>query len=256
MVQITDTAIRLGKMAGRNALNFLLPPTCAACDKLIDQPPGLCPDCWQQLQPITKPYCARLGIPFKQDLGPNALSAQAIANPPIVNRVRAAVIYNDIARQLVTGLKYYDRPEQSAPIGQLMVQAGHELIDEADLIMPVPLHWRRQFSRRYNQSQLLARAISKKSGLPHDPLILKRARSTKQQVGLSHTQRAQNVKNAFKINPEKAGLVLGKNILLIDDVYTSGATGNAAAQCLLKAGAAQVDMLVFAQAIRDKKNPT
>lgn len=243
------SVVKMGKSVGRAALNFLLPPTCAACANLIAQPPGLCADCWSQHRPITRPYCAKLGTPFAQDLGPDALSAQAIANPPIINRVRGALVYNDIARQLVAGLKYHDHPEQAALIARMMVQAGHELLDQADMLIPIPLHWRRQFARRYNQSQLLARAIGKVSACSVEPLLLRRARPTKQQVGLSHAQRAKNVENAFKLAPDKAGAVLGKHIVLIDDVYTSGATGNAAAQTLFDAGATKVDMLVFALAI-------
>src|SRR5215471_19065339 len=146
------------------ALDVALPTFCIACREPVDGE-GVCAACWGQLSFIEPPCCPRLGIPFVYDPGPELLSMEAIANPPAYQRARAAVRYDEVARTLVHALKYQDRTDLAPAMGRWMARAGEELLADADMLIPVPLHWRRGFGRRYNQSALLARAIARQSGV-------------------------------------------------------------------------------------------
>jgi predicted amidophosphoribosyltransferase len=141
----------------RRVLDLALPPLCAACREPVEGR-GLCPSCWSKLSFITRPYCERLGTPFVYDPGPGILSMEAIADPPAYNRARAAVRFDEISRALVHALKYGDRLDLAPMMGRWIGQAGRELLAEADALVPVPLHWRRLWARRFNQSAMLAAA--------------------------------------------------------------------------------------------------
>ena len=180
---------------------------------------------------------------------------EAIANPPAYARARAAVRYDDVARTLVHALKYQDRTDLAPAMGRWMARAGRELLAEADALIPVPLHWRRAWRRRYNQSGALARVIERQTGVRMVPEALRRIRPTEQQIGLSRTQRASNVQGAFKVAADKQFLMAGRRAVLIDDVLTSGATVDACARALLRAKAASVDVLVFARVVDSHKTP-
>ena len=230
----------------RAALDLALPPLCAACREPVEGK-GLCPACWSKLSFITRPYCERLGIPFVYDPGPGILSMEAIAAPPAYHRARAAVRFDEISRALVHALKYGDRLDLAPMMGRWIATAGRELLDEADALVPVPLHWRRLWARRFNQSAMLAAAVSKESGVPIATAALKRVRATAQQVGLSRTERAANIQGAFRVPEEGKAAVAGRRLVLVDDVLTSGATVEGCARALLRAGAANVDVLIFAR---------
>ncbi len=239
----------------RHALDAALPPLCPACRAPLGLGAGLCADCWSKLSFIAPPYCARLGIPFTYDPGPGLLSMEAIANPPAYDRARAAVRYDDIARAMVLSFKYGDRLDLAPLLGRWMARAGHELTPDADALVPVPLHWRRLWSRRFNQSAALAGAISAACGVPVLYEALKRVRATPQQVGLSKTQRADNVQGAFRVPAERKAEIAGRRLLLVDDVLTSGATADTCARALLRAGAAHVDVLVLARVVAPLRSP-
>jgi ComF family protein len=243
--------IRAGAAAfARHAADLALPPQCLACDTPLAAHGSLCARCWSKLRLIEKPYCARLGIPFAYDLGSGALSAEAIADPPPFDRCRAVAAFDDIARTLIHGLKYRDRLELAAWMASWMRRAGGELVAEADVIVPVPLHTRRLWWRRYNQSVLLARTVAEASGKPLLTGTLKRIRATEQQVGLTADQRDKNVRGAFQVPAAQKISVAGRRVLLVDDVYTTGATVKASTRALLRAGAVAVDVLVFARVVR------
>jgi ComF family protein len=242
------------RSAGGLALNIALPHLCPACRQLVGQK-GLCAGCWSKLSFIAPPYCERLGIPFAYDPGPGVISLQAITEPPAYGRARAAVRYDDIARTLVHALKYGDRLELAPLMGRWMASAGQELLEHADLLVPVPLHWRRLWMRRFNQSTLLAKAIGYASNVPIAETALKRIKPTPQQVGLSKSERARNVQGAFGVPPESKAMIKGKRLVLVDDVLTSGATSDAAARALLRAGALSVDVLVFARVVDTIRAP-
>jgi ComF family protein len=240
--------------AGRVVLDAALPPLCPSCRRPVADDGGLCPGCWSQLSFITPPYCERLGIPFAYDPGPGVLSMQAIADPPAYERARAAVRYDDVARTLVHALKYGDRLDLAPTLGRWMVQAGAPLLAEADALVPVPLHWRRLWWRRFNQSAALADVIAARAKRPVSH-ALARVKATRQQVGLTASERALNVQGAFRVPEAARQDIKGRRLVLVDDVLTSGATIDACSRVLLRAGAAAVDVLVFARVVDGRGGP-
>lgn len=180
---------------------------------------------------------------------------QAIADPPAYARARAAVRYDDVARTIVHALKYGDRLDLAPVVARWMGSAGTELLSDADVILPVPLHWRRMWARRFNQSATLSKLLSDSSGVPASFTALRRVKATPQQVGLSKSERATNVQGAFRVDPAGKAEIARRHVLLIDDVLTSGATVDACARALLRAGACQVDVLVFARVVDQVRTP-
>src|SRR5271166_3528519 len=232
----------------RAALDTLYPPTCLACRAATDSHGALCPRCWSAMRFIERPFCERLGTPFEQDLGEGLISPQAMADPPVFQRARAVARFEDgPARTLAHRLKYSDRAELARPMARWMVRAGADVLADADLLVPVPLHPLRLWRRRFNQAAALASEVSRQTGKPCDVAALRRVKATQSQVGLSRAQRAENVQGAFRIADSAA--VRGRNVVLIDDVLTSGATANAASRALLRGGAKRVDALVFARVV-------
>jgi ComF family protein len=239
---------RVWTRAGRAALDTLYPPICLACRAATSEAGALCSSCWRAMRFIERPFCDRLGTPFEHDLGEGLLSPQAVTDPPVFQRARAVARFEDgPARRLVHRLKYSDRGELAAPMGAWMARAGADVLAEADAITPVPLHARRLWTRRFNQAAALGREIARRAGKPFEPALLRRVKATRSQVGLSREQRVQNMQGAFRAAPGAS--VQGRRIALVDDVLTSGATANAAARALLRAGAAQVDLIVFARVV-------
>ena len=199
---------------------------------------------------VERPFCERLGTPFSADMGDGLLSPEALADPPVYARARAVARYDDgPARRLMQRLKYGDRLELAWTMGQWMARAGDEILVEADVLVPVPLHPLRLAWRRFNQSALLAQAVSRACGVPVDVDALARVKPTPPQVGMTKSQRALNVQGAFDVGKERAIGVDGRAVVLVDDVLTSGATVNAASRALLRGGARRVDVLVFARVV-------
>lgn len=236
---------RLGGML----LDLAYPPVCLNCEAPTAMANGLCAKCFVALRPITAPLCPRLGLPFDVALGPDALSAEALADPPPFERARAAVIYNEVARTVVSRLKYGDRPELAQFCARLMAGAGHALWRDEPILVPVPLHPARQRERRYNQSAELALGLAKHTGLKVDPGLVLRTRKTRQQVGLSGDGRQRNVAGAFAVHPDILVRARGRRVVLVDDVYTTGATTKAVTRTLLKAGVEAVDVITFARVV-------
>jgi ComF family protein len=160
-------------------------------------------------------------------------------------------LYDEIARVLVHRLKYADRLELARAMGSMMVRAGAELLAEADVVVPVPLHPWRLWKRRFNQAMALASAVSRASGVPCDPFLLARVKRTASQVGLSKAQRQDNLQGAFRVPVEARPRVMDRRVLLVDDVLTTGSTANAASRALLRGGAASVDVLAFARVAQE-----
>ncbi len=228
---------------------LLFPPVCAGCRRIVSEPGTLCARCWPELRFLERPWCEVMGTPFSHEMGEGMLSAAAIANPPPFDRARSAVSYDGVARRMVQGLKYRDRTDLAPWMAGWMLRAGHELIGDCDLVVPVPLHRRRFLRRRFNQSAELARTIAERAGLPFEPGAVRRVRPTRRQVGLARTEREANVRGAFRVPDEAEILVGGRRVLLIDDVFTTGATAAAVARVLKRKGASGVDVLTFARAI-------
>lgn len=259
---IAQTTIRKKLALSKEALNsaainagsgmkvvrdWIVPPTCLMCDAIVEQPGGCCSNCWGTIRFVARPYCEVLGAPFSYDMGQGAVCADAIANPPAFNRARAAVIYDEPIRRLISGLKYSDRLDVAPWIAKWMARAGRQLIEEDPIVIPVPLYKTRLLTRRFNQSAELARTICKDKKLEYMPQALKRIRKTKQQVGLTRQERAKNVAGVFMVPPEYSADLKGKKVLLIDDVLTTGATVGSAAKALKRAGVASIDVLTFAR---------
>jgi len=235
---------------GARLLDIVYPPVCLVCRRAVASHGAVCPRCWGEMGFIERPYCERLGTPFDRDFGAGMISLEAAADPPAFSRARAVARYDsDRARSLAHRLKYYDRSELADPLGRWMARAGAELLCDADLLIPIPLHRMRLIARRFNQSAALAHVISRESAVPVEALALERVKPTPPQVGLTRGQRAANMQGAFRLREEKEPLVEGRNIVLVDDVLTSGATVNAAARVLLRARAARVDVLVYARVV-------
>ena len=228
---------------------LIFPPACPGCRRLVAGPGALCGQCWPTLRFIERPWCEVMGTPFSHDMGEGLLSADAIANPPPFARARAAVAYTGAARQMVHALKFGDRTELAPWMAHWMMRPGRELAEEADIVVPVPLHRGRFFWRRFNQSAELARAICKLSGRRFSPDAVRRIRATRQQVGLGAREREENVRGAFRVPAEAEIEVRGRRVLVVDDVYTTGTTVSAVAKALKRAGAAQVDVLTFARVL-------
>lgn len=231
--------------AGRHALDIVLPPRCLVCGRPVAGHGGMCPRCWSGLDLIARPYCERLGTPFAVDLGPGLLSPKAIADPPAFGRLRAVARHDGAARELVHRLKYADRMDLAGAMGRWMARAGAELLADADALVPVPLHVTRLWKRRFNQAGALARAVAAAGGPPamHEALI--RRKATPSQVGLGAAERARNLAGAFAVPDAARPLVAGRRLVLVDDVCTTGSTLDAAARALRRAGAREVDALVF-----------
>lgn len=228
------------------AADLALPPVCISCRAPLDTHGALCPQCWSGIEFVRAPVCDRLGVPLRFSDGAVTVSAQALADPPVFGRARAAAVYSGVMRRLVHALKYEDRHEATTFLSRLMAETGRDVLAGADALIPIPLSRTRLRTRRFNQSAELARGVSRISGVTVEPLALQRTRDTVSQVGLTLDRRRANVGGAFAVPPRQLAKVRGRSIVLVDDVITTGSTANACAAALLAAGAARVDVLALA----------
>lgn len=237
------------RFAGRGVLDVLLPPNCATCDQWVQKPGQLCADCFRRTGFVSEPCCLRCGVPFPMAAlgGAGLLCPACTLLPPVFGQARAALRYDPQSRRLILPLKHADRTDLVAALAPQMARAGAKLLDRADLLVPVPLHRRRLFQRRYNQAALLARAVAVLANLPVLPDALVRLRATASLGDKSAEARAAEVQRAFAVRPSRLARIIGARVLLIDDVMTSGATANECAAALLRAGAEAVDVLVAAR---------
>lgn len=247
-VSLAVVSLRGMVHAGAFLRDLVFPPGCAACGLRIHANGGLCAACWSRVNFIERPYCEIMGSPFSHDLGKGIVSPEAIAHPPEFDRLRSVARFDDVVRDLVHALKYQDRLDLAPVMAGWMERAGQEFLVGCDAVVPVPLHRMRLLSRRYNQSAELARHLAAAGGKLYLPATLVRRKRTQQQVGLSAAARQDNVRGAFAVVTGREPDVAGRRIVLVDDVYTTGATVNAAARTLKRAGAADVTVLTFARA--------
>lgn len=239
-------------------LDAVLPPRCLKCGIVVASPGGasggapsaLCPTCWQGLSFLSAPCCACCGQPFDFDLGEDALCGACTQARPAFDRARSVMRYDETSRDLILAFKHADRTSLTPAFAAWLRRAGEELLPESDLIAPVPLHWSRLFSRRYNQAALLAMALGGLTGKTVVPDLLQRRRATAKQGHLGRLARQRNVAGAFVLNPRRQAALAGKRVLLIDDVITTGATVTNCAKVLRQAGAAAVDVLAIARVIQ------
>jgi ComF family protein len=238
---------RLARKTLAAVADFLVPAQCLVCHAAVDAQNTLCGACWRQIHFIRAPLCDRLGIPLPGGVAAagRIVSASAAANPPDYDRARAVAHFTGAIRPLVHRLKYNDRQETRALFGAWLTEAGRDLTADADLLIPVPLSRTRLLWRRFNQSAMLAHELSRQTGVPMAALALVRRRSTPPQVGLTRAQRDENVAGAFAVTRQGRTLIRDRNVVLIDDVITTGATVSACARVLRRAGAARVDVLAL-----------
>ena len=240
-------AARSWRRASATLLDAFLPPQCLACSAAVERPGQLCGDCWRGVNFIGPPQCARCGMPFELDTPAETVCGACLKAPPVYERARAAFGYAGVGRSLVLGFKMADRTFCVPPMATWLERAGAAVIADADLLVPVPLHRWRLFARRFNQSALLARELSRRTGKPWAPSALVRLRPTASQATLPAAERRRNVRGAFAVPERARRLIEERRVLVIDDVMTTGSTASACAETLLRAGASAVDVLTLAR---------
>ena len=229
-------------------VDFALPPRCPSCGLITAGSNQFCVDCWQQLNFLSQPACATCDLPLPYAAEEEAQCAECLAQPPRHSGIKAVAAYGYISREIALKLKHGGKIGLAKLVAGLLRRYAQAVPHDA-ILVPVPLHWTRLWRRRYNQSALIAQHLSRISGLEHSPDALLRTRRTKALGGLSARERASMVKGAFAINRRQQPRIAGKPIILVDDVYTSGATTDACVATLLKAGAASVTIFCWARVL-------
>jgi ComF family protein len=227
----------------RSVLDFALPPRCGGCGTIVEDVDSFCPPCWSELE-FLQGGCTRCGLPLKATEA--EICGRCLARPLRLDRIRAAVAYGEISRSIAIRLKY----GRKVGLARTMSRYMHPLIEEVPgdaILMPVPLHRSRLWSRGFNQSAIVARALSRRTGLDMTVDALRRVRGTPPLKGMSMHQRRRTVAGAFRVDG-KAQL-RGRTIVLVDDVLTTGSTANACARALKRAGAARVDLISWARVV-------
>jgi ComF family protein len=244
-------ALALARSALRPILNFALPPRCPGCGTVTDEPHRFCLPCWSALSFLGEPCCARCALPFEYGEGAEVICGRCMAEPPAYDRLRAAVAYGDMARAVALKLKYGGRPGVAETMARFIER--HLDASPATILAPVPLHRWRIWRRGYNQSALIAGALARRAGLVAQLDLVERVKATPVLRGMNPRERKAAVRGAFRINPKRKAALQGKAVILVDDVYTSGATVNACARILRRAGAARVDVLCWARVVREEQ---
>lgn len=235
---------------GNALLNLVLPPRCLACGVVVALPHTLCGGCWSRLAFLVEPLCRVCGQPFAAVTEPGTTCAACVYPHRAFHRVRAAVAYDDGSKRLILALKHGDRTDIVPAFAGWMAKAGAGLLEDADLLVPVPLHWTRLWTRRYNQAALLARATGSLSGRPVDCRLLVRGKRTPPLGTSGPAARAETVRGAFAVPKTLQSRIAARRVLLVDDVFTTGSTAEQCALTLLRAGAASVDVLALARVVR------
>lgn len=230
--------------------DLILPPRCPVTGEIVPTQGTVAPKAWEGLGFISDPQCTCCGMPFEVEVEKGGLCGPCLAEPKTYNRARAALIYNDASRAMILAFKHGDQTHLTRAFLPWLKQGAAELIESDTVLVPVPLHWSRLLKRRYNQAALLAAGLARSEKLPHWPAALQRERRTPPQGHLTRSEREKNVRAAFRVNKKYTQRITGRNIILVDDVYTTGATISECAKILYAAGAARVDVLALARVVR------
>ena len=241
---LRNAALTIGKLAYW-VLDFALPPRCAGCGTIVSEVHSFCPECWKRIEFLGSAGCVTCGMPLQATDAEDC--AVCLARPPRIARTRAAVAYDEVSRGLALRLKY----GRKIAIAKTMARYMAPLIGaqpEGALLVPVPLHRSRLWQRGFNQSAIVARELSRQTGLESNVTLLKRIKRTPPLKGLSLQQRRRVVAGAFKVHDRSA--LDGRTVVLVDDVLTTGSTANACARVLRRAGAARVELISWARVVR------
>jgi ComF family protein len=241
---------RLGRQLIRQVVDFALPPRCAGCGTIVEQVHDFCAECWKSIDFLGAAGCASCGLPLEATDA--AQCASCLSRPPRISRTRAAVAYDDISKAIAIRLKYGRKVALARTMARFMAPLI-EADDEERLLVPVPLHRWRLWSRGFNQSALISGQLARRLGLASDPAELVRSRSTPPLKGMSVSQRQRAVRGAFTVARPEA--VAGKTIVLVDDVLTTGSTAEACARALRRAGAKRIELVAWARVIRPNPLP-
>lgn len=234
-------------------LDLFFPPLCIGCRQQMSEA-GFCAACWSKVTFLDGPACACCGLPFGVALEGEMLCAACLAAPPAFDSARAILSYDEHSRTAILALKHADRLELVPGFARWLGRSGRDALERCDLLVPVPLHRARLWQRRYNQAAELARRLARDWNRPFDPLVLTRSRATPSQGAMTSAKaRRRNVQRAFKV--PAAAKVKGKRVLLLDDVLTTGATAEACARALKRAGAAEVHVLALARVVKASQVP-
>lgn len=234
-------------------VDFILPPRCIVTGEMVDRQGMVSAEAWKNLNFISDPQCVRCGFPFDFDTGEakeGNICGVCQKEPPVFDKARAALVYDDASRDIILGFKHGDQTQSVPSFVPWLMQSGYDLLEKADYLIPVPLHRWRILRRRFNQSALIAQYLSKEVRIPYLLEVLERVRATETQGHLQVNERKRNVRNAFSVNSDYLDDIKNKHLVLIDDVYTTGATVTECTKVLLKAGAASVDILTLARVVK------
>jgi ComF family protein len=243
------------KLLGQ-ATNLLLPPRCPVTGDIVDKAGMVSPAAWSALRFVSAPQCSCCGIPFEvladalPDDDREILCGPCLANPKPYSQARSSLVYDDASRSLILAFKHGDQTHLTVTFAPWLLTAANDMLREADVIVPVPLHWMRLLRRRYNQAALLGHSLAELSGKECWPDVLQRKKNTVTQGHLNYKQRHENVSRAFAIKPEYGERIKDKRIVLIDDVHTTGATIEECTEILVKAGVQRVDVLTLARVVK------
>ena len=243
------------KQFGTRLLDLMFPALCPNCSEVVGQAGAFCATCWSKLNFISDPKCFQCGYPFDFDNVPEMKCANCLTHPPEFDRGISVLQYDDHSKKAILAFKHADRTDLAPSFAKWLKRAGQEILTADAVLCPVPLHKSRLRGRRYNQSAMLAQCLAKESGLKFTSDLLLRTRNTDTQGGKNLDARHRNVKNAFKINPKRVSDAATKHVILIDDVYTTGATLNACAICLRKANVSTVSVLTLSRVVRTQTLP-
>lgn len=226
--------------------DMFFPSKCCNCGDLVDMP-GLCPTCWSKMSWINEPKCAICSHPFSVEIMP--VCPQCLSDRPHFDKAVSALAYDDSSKKMILEFKNADATYLVEQFAKLMYKAAALDIESSDIIIPVPIHFFKRLKRKYNQSELLAKYLSKVSGVEYEPRILNKIKQTSPQEGLSGAERRKNVQGSFGINKRYQDLLENKNVLLVDDVFTTGSTVNECAKILKEHGAKKVKVVTLARVV-------
>ncbi|MBA8756131.1 ComF family protein [Wolbachia pipientis] len=230
----------------KKATNLIFPSVCVSCECIIDENLNLCSECNKKINFLTKHYCNVCGVVISDNI---YTCGKCIINPPPFKVLRSVFAYDQHSRNMIINFKFFDNLNYVKIYAKWIPQANQDTFQNAEVIIPIPLHKMRLFKRKYNQAALLAKELSKLSNLSYTPFAIKRLRHTVPQAGLSLKQREKNLKKAFKTSNKK--IIKNKIVILVDDVVTTGATVRSCSQEILNSGAKEVRVLSLARTVND-----